>query len=419
MNTKELQALDNELMKGVVTQPNGGNSGMDIIAGGGAMQQVKTAYTTAITVQKPRSIAKVVNSVLAEAALAGSSFYYRWPVKNKKSNKTSFVQGPSVDLAMSLARNYGNCVVDVEVKETHSHFLFKGMFVDLETGFTVPRLFRQRKSQDIGSGYGNDRAEDLLFQVGHSKAQRNAIIKAMPGWLVEQVIERARQAELNKIKPENMVITRARILEYFEGYGVTQGMLENKVDKKADAWAADDIVNIKEMASALKDGQVSVRELFPKEKKETGLADKLKKTVDEPKKEEKSEPDRPAAPDETENREPGVAGPEETPKPKEPPVDPWNYEVWKSMRSGDGEKTGFAVHVTKHADTYAQLDQGLKNRIIKKWETVYPLKPFPLNPPAKEIDPDASFKCPNAGDAEVNGASCIDCNHFDGCPAHE
>ena len=34
------------------------------------------------------------------------------------------------------------------------------------------------------------------------------------------------------------------------------------------------------------------------------------------------------------------------------------------------------------------------------------------------IDPNGLYECPNAGNAEVNGQSCIDCDHLDGCPTH-
>ena len=234
-----------------------------VMSQGGPMQRVQTAYTTAVAVQKPRSIARITKNVLEEAKLAGPGFYYRWEVKNKKTGRKSLVQGASIDLAMCLARNYGNCALDIEVQETSTHFHFKGSFIDLETGFTVPRLYRQRKKQDIGGGYGDDRAEDMVFQIGQSKAQRNAIVKAAPNWLIEQAIEVAREAEINKIKPEHLALARARAIQYFETHGVTQERLEATLESPADNWTAENIVDLKGMATALKEGRVTAEELFP------------------------------------------------------------------------------------------------------------------------------------------------------------
>jgi len=235
----------------------------EMINSGMALQQVKTAYATAVAVQKPRSIAQVTRNVLAEAAMAGSAFYFRWPVKNRKTGKTSIVQGPSVDLAMCVARNWGNAAMEIDVQETHTHYMFKASFVDLETGFTVPRLFRQRKGQDIGGGYGDDRAEDMVFQIGQSKAQRNAINKAMPGWLLEQAIEVARDSEIKGIKPENLVVARAKVLDFFSKYGITADRVEAVLERGADMWTAEDIVNLRASATALKEGRITANELFP------------------------------------------------------------------------------------------------------------------------------------------------------------
>jgi hypothetical protein len=233
-----------------------------IIAGGGAMQQVKTSYTTAVAVQKPRSISRVANNVLQEASLAGAAFYYRWEVWDKKKKEMVPIQGPSIDLAMCIARNFGNCVIDIEAQETPSHYMIKGILIDLETGFTCPRLFRQRKSQGLGK-FDQDRQEDILFQIGQSKAVRNAIVHAMPSWLLDKAIETAQAAELASIKPENIHIARTRVISFFSKYGADPERIEAKIGRPADAWTPQDIVDLRGMATGLKEGRVSVDELFP------------------------------------------------------------------------------------------------------------------------------------------------------------
>jgi len=236
---------------------------MGVVGAGAALQQVKTSYTTAVAVQKPRSLPKVVAAVLEEATFAGSSFYYGWVVKNKKTGRESKIEGGSIDLAMAMARNYGNAAIEVEVTETPTHYLFKGIFVDLETGFTCPRLFRQRKGQNIGMDADADRAEDIVFQIGQSKAIRNAVLRAMPEWLEKQAIEAAKRAELKKIRPENLVLSRAQILNFFAPWGVTQDRIENTLGKKIETWGPEDIVQLRGMATALKESRVSPTELFP------------------------------------------------------------------------------------------------------------------------------------------------------------
>ena len=294
------------------------NSTADIIAQGGTLQQVKTEYTTAIAVQIKRSFTNVVKTIKQEAQLAGSSFYYRWDVTTKKGKKVP-VQGGSIDLAMSFARNFGNCVTGVDlINETASHFYLKGSFVDLETGFTVTRMFRQNKGVDMGD-YDADRKQDMTFQIGQSKAQRNAILQAMPGWLVEECIEIARAAEINKIKPENLATARAGAIDFYEKHGIDQERIEAKLKKKADKWTSKDIVGLKESATGLKEGRVSADELFPP--LESYSKEKTKPPAEKPaekkKAKPKEKPEKKDPPDKQQEEPPPVGA---TEKPAEEPA---------------------------------------------------------------------------------------------------
>ncbi len=227
-----------------------------------ALTRTQTQYTTAIAVQRPRSIARMLSRVLEEARLAGESFYYYWEVEDRQKGRKVPVEGPSIDLAMSLARNYENCAVDVDVTETLTHYLFKGVFIDLETGFTYTRLFRQRKGQKLSARMDGERQEDIVFQIGQSKTQRNAITRAIPGWLVDKAIETAKQAVLSGINPETLHPARMKVLDFFARYGVGQAQIEAERGRPIDQWTPRDIVDLRGMATALKEGRVSAAEIF-------------------------------------------------------------------------------------------------------------------------------------------------------------
>jgi len=263
---------------------------MQTMADGGAMQQVKTGYTTAVSVQKPRSLSLVVNKVLEESALAGQNFYYGWNVKSKDGT-TSRIEGPSIDLAMCLSRNFGNCAVDIDCQETPTHYLFTGTFIDLETGFTLPRMFRQRKSQGIGGKMGKERAEDIVFQIGQSKAQRNAVVKAMPGWLILKAISVAKESERRTI--ENLHESRAQVVGFFrDKYGISPDRIENSLGRYVDNWTKDDIVNLRSTYTAIKENRVTADEAFPPIDQEKGDTNgKEKAPVKEPEKSESESED--------------------------------------------------------------------------------------------------------------------------------
>ena len=263
-----------------------GGSGSDIVQSGQALQRVETPYTTAVAVQQPRSLTKVVKNVLEEARLARSAFYYKWSVKGSKRP----IQGGSIDLARSIARNFGNVAVDIiEEPETMTHFKFKAVFIDLESGLNWPRLFRQRKGMNTGMA-DKERAEDIIFQIGQSKAQRNAVYQGVPGWLVDKAIEVAEQAEISGIKNEGIEIARIKVIDFFTQYGADEERIEAKLGKKSDKWMENDIADLRAIATAIKEGRVSIGEVFPQveeNKKEPpikGTVDPLERPKEPPKK---------------------------------------------------------------------------------------------------------------------------------------
>ncbi len=157
------------------------------------MVQSKTQYHTAVRVQQPRDLDKVVAAVLREAEFAGDAFYYSFPMGGQK------VEGPSVGLALAVAREWTNCAVPVDYQETAGEWIFTAHFVDLERGFTVSRVYRQKKGVGRFKKLDTERAEDMTFQAAQSRAIRNVVLAGVPRWLTDQAKERAKAAVLKGI----------------------------------------------------------------------------------------------------------------------------------------------------------------------------------------------------------------------------
>ena len=278
---EEIRALSPEILEGIKPfsgEPSEMLPAERLLRNGFTLQKVGTQYATAVAVQKRRSLPTVVSNVLEEAELAGEAFYYGWNVTTKQGKR--WIQGGSISLAASIARNWGNSVVDADlIEETPTHHILKGYFIDLETGVTFGRPFRQRKQPNIGMADDIDRKEDISFQIGLSKASRNAIFEGVPRWLVERAIERAQQA-VKKGIGENLEIARAEAIKYFKRYGISQERIETTLNRPADNWTPEDLVELKGMATALKEGRVTPDELFPKDAGPTAPppAEKQKRT---------------------------------------------------------------------------------------------------------------------------------------------
>lgn len=174
-----------------------------MIARGGTLQRTGGGYSTAVKVQEPRNLQQRAKMLLAEAKLAGEAFYYGWGSGKDR------VLGPSIGLAMAAARIWGNCAVEPQpIDETEDSWILSTNFIDLETGFTLGRQFRQAKGWTVHGKFDEERKDDIRFQIGQSKAARNVICNALPKWLIDAAI---REAQLG---------VRERIEKYIADHGL-------------------------------------------------------------------------------------------------------------------------------------------------------------------------------------------------------
>lgn len=227
----------------------------DLLSQGHSLMKAGTPFVTAITVQKPRNLDKIIAAMELEASYAGPKFWYKLPFGGG-------IEGPSIGLAVSLAREWGNCAVTMDVQETDEAFLFTGRFIDLEKGYQLERAFRQRKNPKLGK-FDGDRTQDIAFQIGQSKTIRNVILNSVPRWLVERTIQAAKKAVADKITPEKLIEERKKIVEIFAAKGVKLERIVAKIGKGMTEWTAFDIADLRGDYNALTSGDATADELFP------------------------------------------------------------------------------------------------------------------------------------------------------------
>ena len=246
----------------LVDRPEGGLVASQIAAGN-AMMQTRTSYTTAVTVQKERDIATVQKRILIEAQLMGEAAYYGWGSGKDR------VEGPSQALAYALARNWGNCALEMTpMQETHDAWIFTAIFIDLETGFTLPRQFRQSKKSIIYGKFDDERKDAMRFAIGQSKSQRNVILKAIPKWMTDQAIIEAKKGCRKKLDAYIQKNGIAAAIEMCVRALAKQGVKEAQICEKfsvakVTGLSVDDLVVIRGDISALEQGQETAVTLYP------------------------------------------------------------------------------------------------------------------------------------------------------------
>lgn len=228
---------------------------------GPALDEAMANIVTAQKVAVKRDMGAIMRTVQTIAAAAGQKFYYSWSVNDRANNRQSLVEGLGIKGAMAVATCYGNCRVDAVIaQETQSHVTFAARFVDFETGFTLTRLFQQRKTQNTGMK-DKDRAADLVFQIGQSKAIRNVIIQALP-ILCEEAKDSAKSALLDRIAG-NPEAARTAILSRLDDLGVDNNRVERVVGRTVAKWSAQHMARIWAELTAIQDGLADADDLYP------------------------------------------------------------------------------------------------------------------------------------------------------------
>lgn len=238
-------------------------AGSQMIARGGVLAQTGGEHNRSMRVIQPRDLQVVNNKLMAEARVAGESFFYGWGKGNDK------VEGPSVGLAVAAARYFGNCDVEpLPVEETDVAYFITFRFVDNETGFTMARTFRQSKRHIVHGKMDAARKEDVIFQIGQSKALRNVILNAMPKWMINAAVKAAKsgvhQRIAKYIEANGLPAAQDMMVKQLKRHGVEEKHIFDRY-KVADRSGLDidKLVMLRGDLYALDEGQERAEELFP------------------------------------------------------------------------------------------------------------------------------------------------------------
>lgn len=222
-----------------------------------------TKYSTAMQVMRRRDLIRdVLPRCESEAAIAGDDFYYSWSQGGK------IIEGLTVGAALAIARNMGNNAVDVDVSETPAAYYFSAVYIDLETGFNLRRVFRQNKQspktvkgEDI---YKGDRGQDIIFQIGQSKAIRNVTMNAVPNWLSRKVMEKAKENVAAKIEKMGVVKASQMLIDKINALGLPMDRIVRHYGA-SDKWDVEKLVMLSGAIRSIEDGRERVDDVFQPE----------------------------------------------------------------------------------------------------------------------------------------------------------
>ena len=133
---------------------------------------------------------------------------------------------------------------------------------------------------------------------------------------------------------------------------------------------------------------------------------------------------------EARNRNNTKPEPEKAASTEEEPVEnQWEAwtSTWVNLRRSQDPKKGFRGYVVNNLDKFKTAPQNIRNRAKRKWETLYPDEPWPLDetsePPRETktvLDERPTISCPRENGDEVLIEYCNNaCGHKDICDAYK
>lgn len=215
--------------------------------------QISTAKRYPRSIKKFRAEAKDMACLDEEIA---SSCMYALPRGNKS------IEGPSARLAEICLSAWGNCAGAARIIEEGQRFVTaQGVFKDYERNTAVTFEVRRRITTRNGTRF-NDDMIGVTSNAACSIAFRNAVFKGIPKAFWQHVYDEARKTAIGDAS--TLANRRAQMFEYFQKMGVQAEQILAILEKKGiEDIGGEDLLRLKGLATAIKEGDTSVDQAFP------------------------------------------------------------------------------------------------------------------------------------------------------------
>ena len=176
------------------------------------------------------------------------------------------VTGPSIHLAKTLARGWGNIDSGFKVLEqTAKESTVMAYCWDLETNYRETKVFTVPHVRETKKGaYPLTDPRDIYEMVANQAArrERSCILSVIPGDVVDAAVGQCNVTLAGKSKMPLVDMVRSLVKNFQEQYGVTAEMLEKYIGCKKEAFSHQSVIRLKNVYNTLRDGSASVEQYF-------------------------------------------------------------------------------------------------------------------------------------------------------------
>lgn len=177
------------------------------------------------------------------------------------------VTGPSIRLVEVLARHWGNIDSGVAEIDTHSdHTVVKAYAWDLENNVSDEKTFTVQHVRTTKRGSYKLTDERDIYEMVANKAarrKRSCLLAVMPGWYVEAALDACNETLRNSVtNGKTIEEVREAVVTAFAEFGVSPDNIAAKLSRPIDKLDPNDIVKLRHLYAAIKDGFVKAQDAF-------------------------------------------------------------------------------------------------------------------------------------------------------------
>ena len=229
-------------------------------------QEVQAAM--AVAKRFPRDEYDAFNRIMkaCERPLLAENALYEYPRGGQK------VTGPSIRLAEALAQAWGNIDCGVtELEQKNGESTVMAYAWDLETNTRQTKIFvvkHERKAK--GKINKLDDPRDIYEMTANQGARRlrACILGVIPGDVVDAAVEKCKDTLTKGHKEPLGDRVRKMVAAFDKEYQVKKEQLEQYVGCNADAFTEQDVIRLKSVYKALRDGMAKREDYFDVKKSE-------------------------------------------------------------------------------------------------------------------------------------------------------
>ncbi|MBC8586076.1 hypothetical protein [Youxingia wuxianensis] len=222
--------------------------------------------------QFPRDTNQVISNIMNECQNPRLAETAQYSYVKGKGDKATEIKGPSIRLMEVITRNWGNCDSSlIEVERRKDSSTVKVRFWDFETNSQQSKTFDVNfiRNTKNGSYMVTDEREQYEMMANYGARRLRACMQAgIPSYVVDQALEVCEKTLMETVnKGKSIEDTRKSMLDCFQKLAdwITPEMLGGVVNKDFDGLTTKDIVKIKSLYNAIKDGFVKPEEAFGQE----------------------------------------------------------------------------------------------------------------------------------------------------------